>query len=122
MTKAPPLRLADYLGHILDAIERCHEYVADMDEFAFLTDRKTQDAVVRVIEVIGEASNNVRKQYPEVVDAHPEIPFAKAVGMCNVLSHGYFQVDLEAVWKVINADLQPLHEAVRGLLESFQTP
>lgn len=119
MSIAPLLRLADYLGHILEAIERCRNYVADMDEAAFMKDQKTQDAVMRTLEIIGEASNNVRKRYPEVVNAHPEIPFAKAVGMRNVLSHGYFQVDLEAVWKLIHADLPTFQEAVGSLLASL---
>lgn len=119
MSIAPLLRLVDYLGHILDAIERCRDYVVDMDEAAFMKDRKTQDAVMRTIEIIGEASNSVRKRYPEVLTTHPEIPFAKAVGMRNVLSHGYFQVDLDAVWKAIHTDLPPVHEAVGSLLASL---
>lgn len=119
MNQTKQFRLTDYLGHMLEAIERCHEYVADMDEVAFLADRKTQDAVIRTFEVIGEASNNIRKNYPEFVADHPEMPFAQAVGMRNVLSHGYFQVDLEAVWATIHRDLSPLYEALRTLLDSL---
>jgi len=116
MNPARHFRLPDYLGHILEAIERCLEYVDDMDAVAFLSDRKTQDAVVRTFEVIGEASNNIRKHYPDCVEAHPEIPFNRAVGMRNVLSHGYFSVDLEAVWSAIHTDLPPLYAAVKALL------
>lgn len=122
MNPAKQLRLVDYLGHILDVIERCREYVEDMDEAAFLSDCKTQDAVIRTLEVIGEASNNIRKSFPEFVSDHPEIPFGKAVGMRNVLSHGYFLVDLEAVWAVIHADLPSLHVSLRKLLDSLKTP
>jgi len=57
MNKA--LRLPDYLGHILEAIERIEEYVSDMDEMAFLASKLVQDAVCRNIEIIGEASNNI---------------------------------------------------------------
>lgn len=119
MTQTKPFRLADYLGHILDAIERSHDYVEDLDEVGFLADRKTQDAVIRTFEVIGEASNNIRKHYPEIVAAHPDIPFARAVGMRNLLSHGYFLVDLEAVWKTIHSDLPPFYDAVRALADSL---
>lgn len=116
------LRLVDYLGHMLDAIERCHAYVEDMNEVAFLSDRKTQDAVIRALEVLDEASNNIRKSFPEFVADHPEIPFGQVVGMRNVLSHGYFLVDLQAVWAVIHADLPPLRELLRALMESLSAP
>ncbi len=119
MNPVQRLRLTDYLGHMLEAIERCHEYIADMDEAAFLSDRKTQDAVIRTFEVMGEASNNIRKHFPEFVATHPGIPFGQAVGMRNVLSHGYFLVDLTAVWKTIHADLPPLRDAVKTLLDSL---
>ena len=55
MSKADKLRVPDYLGHILEAIRRIHRYVEDMAEVAFLDDIKTQDAVIRNFEIIGEA-------------------------------------------------------------------
>jgi uncharacterized protein with HEPN domain len=112
-------RLVDYLGHMLEAIEHCQDYVVDMDGVAFLSDRKTQDAVIRTFEVIGEAANNIRKYHPDFVTAYPEVPFNRAVGMRNVLSHGYFSVDLEAVWLAIHADLPPLYQALRALIDSL---
>ena len=61
MSKSDPLRLSDYLGHILQAIERIRSYVADLDEAAFLVDAKTQDAVVRNFEILGEAARNIER-------------------------------------------------------------
>ena len=61
MNKA--LRVADYLGHILQAIERINRYTRDMDEAAFLNSELVQDAVIRNIEIIGEAANNVLRAY-----------------------------------------------------------
>lgn len=58
-------RLADYLAHILEAIERIDQYVGDMSEVAFLGNAMVQDAVIRNIEIIGEASNNIQKYYPD---------------------------------------------------------
>ena len=58
------LRLPEYLGHIVQAIDRVHRYVADMHETGFLQDEKTQDAVIRNFEVIGEASNNIKNTTP----------------------------------------------------------
>jgi len=71
-------RLADYLGHILEAIARCQRYVEGLDEAAFLRDEKTQDAVIRTFEVIGEASINIKKRFPRFTEQHPEIPWAMA--------------------------------------------
>jgi uncharacterized protein with HEPN domain len=113
------MRLLDYLDHMLDAMARCHEYVEDMDEAAFLSDRKTQDAVIRALEVLGEAANNIRKSFPEFLTIHPEIPLGRMVGMRNVLSHGYFLVDLESVWNVIQSDLPPLHVSIRSLRDGI---
>lgn len=120
--KAEILRLSEYLGHILQAIERCQRHIKDMNEVAFLKDEKTQDAVIRTFEVIGEASNNIKKHYPEFTQAHPEVPFGFAYEMRNALSHGYFKVDLEIVWKTIHSDLPQLHQVVRGLLDSLGEP
>ena len=122
MNKTAQLRLSAYLGHILDAVERAREYTENVDEEAFLHDRKTQDAVIRCLEVLGEASNNIRKHYPEFVQEHPEIPFGFAVGMRNALTHGYFTVDLNIVWKTINIELPSFHRKISGLLDSPNRP
>jgi len=119
MSRAGTLRLVDYLGHILDAIERCHRYVEDMDEVAFLQDSKTQDAVIRTFEVVGEASNNIRKHYPEFEQQHPSIPLGFAYEMRNALAHGYFTVDLEIVWKSIHNDLPQLYAEVHQQLDEM---
>lgn len=63
MTKA--LRVPDYLGHILRAIERIDRYTSDMDEVGFLSSELVRDAVIRNIEVIGEAANNIQRTAPE---------------------------------------------------------
>ena len=67
-----PLRLGDYLGHILEAISQIQSYCEDIDEVSFLTNRMIQDAVIRNFEVIGEASKNVERVAPEFVAAHPD--------------------------------------------------
>ncbi len=100
MSKANILRLPEYLGHIVEAIERIHRYVEDLDEVAFLQDEKTQDAVIRNFEIIGEASNNIKSHHPEFSYQHPEVPLNFAYEMRNALAHGYFKVDLEIVWKL----------------------
>jgi uncharacterized protein with HEPN domain len=113
--KRDPQRLSDYLNHILEAIERIEEYVSDLDEIAFLGNKLVQDAVIRNFEVIGEASNNIEKRFPEFVAAHPELPLTSAYQMRNAVAHGYFQVDFEILWKTIQRDLPGLHTKVEGI-------
>lgn len=107
-----PQRLPDYLGHILEAIERIHSYVDDVDEVGFLSSKIIQDAVIRNLEVIGEASRNIERAHPEFAAAHPELPLALASDMRNALAHGYFKVDLEIVWKTIQRNLPELHAQI----------
>lgn len=109
-------RLSDYLTHIIDAIERIDRYTEDMGELAFLENPMAQDAVIRNLEIIGEASHNIEIQFPEYAEAHPEVPFAFAYQMRNAVAHGYFKVDLEIVWKTIHSDLPELHALVKAAM------
>jgi uncharacterized protein with HEPN domain len=108
-----PQRLADYLAHILEGIKRIEEYVSNMDEVTFLGHKLVQDAVIRNFEIIGEASNNIEKRFPEFVVDHPELPLSSAYQMRNAVAHGYFKVDFEIVWKTIQNELPGLYSKVR---------
>ena len=106
-------RLADYLGHIAEAIERIVRYTGGMDEVAVLNNQLVQDAVIRNFEIIGEASHNIEVHFPDFAQAHPELPLAFAYQMRNAVAHGYFKVDLEIVWKTLNNDLAGLYSQVQ---------
>lgn len=108
-----PQRLADYLSHILEAIERIRGYVLGMDEAAFKASQLVQDAVIRNLEVIGEASKCVEKHHPDFSAAHPELPLAPAYQMRNAVAHGYFKIDLAIVWQTIQRDLPGLYLRVQ---------
>jgi uncharacterized protein with HEPN domain len=97
--------LDDYLGHIIEAIERINRYTHAMDAEAFFCDELVQDAVIRNLEIIGEASRNLSVRFPDFAKAHPGLPLAFAYQMRNAVAHGYFQVDLGVVWKTITTDL-----------------
>jgi uncharacterized protein with HEPN domain len=112
-------RLIDYLGHILEAIERIHGYVEDVDEVRFLENTMVQDAIVRNLEIIGEASHNIDSHFPEFSATHPELPLAFAYQMRNALAHGYFKVDMEIVWKTIHKDLPDLYAQVHKALRTI---
>lgn len=109
-------RLADYLGHILGAIERIHEYTLGMEESEFVSSTLVQDAVIRNLEVVGEASNNVIKKHAQFAQSHPELPLSFAYQMRNAISHGYFKVDVAVVWQTIKRDLPDLHAKVSHAL------
>lgn len=76
MTKGDTLRAMDYLGHIVEAMDRIHRYVDDMTESAFLDDEKTQDAVVRNFEILGEAAHNIELHHTAFAAAHSQVPWA----------------------------------------------
>lgn len=113
MTKA--LRISDYLGHILKAIERIDRYTAGMDAAAFLNSELVQDAVIRNIEILGEAANNVQRTDPAFAALHSNIPWQVMYTMRNRVSHGYDKVDLEIVWRTIHGDLPRLYRQVQAL-------
>jgi uncharacterized protein with HEPN domain len=110
-----PLRTANYLQHMAQAIDNIQSYTVGMDAASFKADRKTQDAVIRNLEIIGEACNNVVKNDPSFAQAHPAMPWGFAYEMRNALAHGYFKVDLDIVWATVNADLPGLKVQLASL-------
>lgn len=109
------LRVTEYLGHILQAIGRIKRYTAGMDETAFLGDELVQDAVIRNIEVLGEAAKNVERHHPEFAAEHTDVPWGDIYLMRNRVSHGYFSVDMEIVWKTIQRDIPELEQKIESL-------
>ncbi len=113
------LRVHDYLGHIRDAIERVFSYIEDLDEAAFARNELVQDAVIRNLEIVGEASSNIERNDPGFVARHPEMKLASARAMRNAVAHGYHKVDLEVIWRTIDEDLAVLHaQVVEALRQS----
>ncbi len=115
--KNDSLRVVDYLEHIIDAIRQIAEYTEDIDEAGFLANRLVQDAVIRNIEIIGEAARNVERTALEFVAEHDEVPWAALYAMRNRVAHGYFTVDLEIVWKTVQLDLPELRHMIEPLLK-----
>ena len=116
MSPATPPRLPDYLQHIAQAIQRIQRYVAGLSAADFAADDKTQDAVLRNIEVIGEAARNVQRHHADFAAAQAQVPWAVMVGMRNRVSHGYFAVDWDLIWATIENDLPPLYVQINALL------
>ena len=120
MNENDVLRVRDYLEHIELAVARIRRYVEGLDRASFLASDEKQDAVIRNIEIIGEAAQSIRRRHPEFAARHPEIPWGGVYGMRNAIAHGYFTVDLDVVWKTVCEDLPTLAEQVRVLRDALQ--
>jgi uncharacterized protein with HEPN domain len=106
-------RDALYLRHILDAIQKIERY-AEVGHDEFLAESLRHDAVIRQIEIIGEAAKRLS---PRVTGRSPDVPWRQVAGMRDVLIHNYMGVDLERVWNVLQLDLPLLRRAVEQLLK-----
>lgn len=109
-------RLSDYLTHIEQAIARIDIYVNRAAKEDFLRNQLLQDAVIRNLEIVGEASRNILRSFPEFAEANSGLPLKSAYEMRNVLARGYFEVDLDIVWQTIVRDLPMLAEQIRLIL------
>ena len=104
---------AVYLRHILDAISKIESYVA-VGRDIFMATSHWQDAVIRQLEIVGEATKNLSR---ELRSRHPDIPWRRIAGLRDFLIHEYMGVRLAAVWEVTQTDLPVLKEQVRKILE-----
>lgn len=105
-----------FLRDILESIQKIEEYMKDVSKNGFFETTQLQDAVIRRLEIIGEAAKNVPRN---VRKEHPEILWKHIAGMRDVLIHAYFGVVLERVWVVVKEDLPSLKEKLRKILECF---
>ena len=103
-----------YLQDILESIEPIERYAESLTESAFFSSQEKQDAIIRRLEIIGEAA---RKLPTEFTRAHQEIPWPRIVAMRNRLIHAYARVDLKLTWAVVERELPKLKRDIRALLE-----
>ncbi|CAN7152965.1 DUF86 domain-containing protein [Pseudorhodoferax sp. LjRoot39] len=110
------LRLPDYLEHMLQAANQALEFVDGMDETAFAADRRTQQAAIFNLLVLGEAAGNVLAVDPVFAAQHPELPWRVIRATRNRLMHGYFDLNLTVVWGTIQNELPALLQMLPTML------
>ncbi len=108
-------RCGDYLRHMREATEQVASYLANMDRDAFFADKRTQQAVIMNLIIIGEAATRLMDDFPEYTDRHSGIPWRAMRGMRNRMAHGYFDIDLDLVWETTRTALPQLFAQLSGL-------
>src|SRR3989344_4564885 len=106
----------DYIQDIIDSIDEIEDFTKGLSFGDFKKDKKTVNAVIRSLEIIGEAakkiSNDIRKKYSE-------IPWREMAGMRDKLIHEYHGVDLEIIWKVVKEEVPPIKPHIAKLFKEF---
>ncbi len=105
-----------YLRHILDAIARIEEYLHGVENEVFFQNNLIQDAVIRQLEIIGEATKQISEK---TRSQHNKIPWKDIAGMRDKLIHDYFGVDIEQVWLTASNDIPLLQAEIKSVLDSL---
>jgi uncharacterized protein with HEPN domain len=108
--------IIDYLNDILEAIVNIKRFLTGIDYPTFTEDIKTQYAVIRALEIIGEASKKIPN---EIKENYPWIPWRFMAGMRDKLIHDYFGVDTQVVWNTATEDIVALEEKIKNLISDY---
>ena len=113
-------RLPDYIDHIQQAAADACSFVEGLAKDDFLTDKRTQQAVIMNLIIIGEAATKVMEGYAGFTHAHPKVPWRNMRGMRNRMAHGYFDIDLHVVWATVQEWLPELRSQLPALRQDAQ--
>lgn len=113
-------RVADYLDHMLDAALQACAYVEGLSKEDFLDDKRTQQAVVLNLILIGEEATKLLKDDEAFADQYPQVPWRSMKGMRNRIAHGYFEINLDTVWETIQTALPRLIEQLPAIRQPLQ--
>ena len=105
----------ELLEHMCEAVGQSLTYVEGLEKDDFLADKRTQQAVILNLIILGEAATKLMDRYPDVAAAHPEIEWRSMRGMRNRIAHGYYDIDLDVVWETVNSALTTLQQSLQKL-------
>ena len=106
-----------FIKDIKQSCEKIIRYTDSLEFKTFCADEVKYDAVIRNLEIIGEAANNLSRYHPEFIIKYSQIPWEDMYWMRNRISHGYFSVDFEIVWKTIERDLPILQKQIQQIYD-----
>lgn len=113
-------RLIDYIEHMLEAARLASAYAEGLDKQSFLADRRTQQAIIMNIIIIGEAATRIVNDYPELIDRYPNVPWRNMRGMRNRMAHGYFDINLNTVWNTVQDAIPQLIQQLSAMRDSVE--
>lgn len=113
-------RAADCLDHMLEAACQACSYIEGSTKEEFLADKKTQQAVILNLILIGEESTKLLKDDEAFILQHPQVPRHSMKGMRNRIAHGYFEINLETVWETIQTALPKLIEQLSAIRQTLK--
>jgi uncharacterized protein with HEPN domain len=113
-------RVPDYLDHMLEAATQACAYVEGLSKEEFLDDKRTQQAVVLNLILIGEEATKLLKDDEAFADQHPQVPWRSMKGMRNRIAHGYFEINLDTVWETIQTALPRLIEQLPAIRQAVR--
>lgn len=111
-------RLPDYLGHMQQAATEARAFVDGLTKEDFLADKRTQQAVIMNLIIIGEAVTKVMGRFADFAQAHQQVPWRSMRGMRNRIAHGYFDINLDVVWDTVQTALPELLEQLPAVLQN----
>ena len=104
----------ELLGHMHEAVTQSLAYVEGWDKSDFLADKRTQQAIILNLIILGEAATKLMDNHSQICEMHPEIEWRAMRGMRNRIAHGYYDIDLDVVWETVKSALPELAEKLRG--------
>jgi len=106
-----------FVNDIMDAITKIERYIKNLDYDAFTKNGMAIDAVIRNLEIIGEAARNIPDN---VKERYPNVPWKRMVGLRNIVTHEYFGVDLDNIWKIIKVNIPEVKPDIMKILDEFK--